>query len=156
MNLTQAWAVLKEIIGTKPPKLVRPKKIPKLKPQVQKANVEESVRNKLFLTIPNFDRQLPMESPEVLKKFTESHKDLLDRFIFLNLRHAIKNNEPEVILFKLGGSDFIGKIESKDYEETLKMLDSKFLKAQEYELVSDCRKLQNQLYINRVINESQR
>jgi hypothetical protein len=122
--------------------------------QNEKQSTEEN--DKLYLVIPNYARQLPMKSPTILRSFVEGHQKLISKYVLSCLKLAIAQNNPEVVLFRLGESTLIAKITKDDYEPALRTLDSFFLKIEEYESVQQCRDCINKIHVNRVIDESKK
>jgi hypothetical protein len=149
---------LNEMVGNEPD---RPKKkietvtIPEpiMEPVEQK---EESVVENNVPVIPGADRKLPMKSPESVKKFIEENPSLVSDYFLKRLKVAIKNDLSEIILFRLGESKLIAKIEYKNYEEQLKKLIEFYIKSEQYEKVVACNKLLERHFINRVIGESKK
>lgn len=116
---------------------------------------EEVVENNIPV-IPGAERKLPMKSPESVKKFIENNPSIVSDYFLKRLKVAIKNDLPEIVLFRLGESKLLAKIEYKNYEEQLKKLIEFYIKSEQYEKVVTCNKLLERHFINRVIGESKK
>lgn len=107
------------------------------------------VRNTEYDNIPI----LPNTSHAKLMAFIEQEKTMVYRYIYRQLRDAIRNERDEAPLFRLGESALVF-IKKEDYQKFLLELTTHFIAAEEYEMVPQCQKLNNELIVNRVIDET--
>lgn len=97
---------------------------------------------------------LPMKSPQVLRAFLAKNEDIVNEYAFKCLKMAVIRNLPEVVLFRLGDSDFLAMFEFENYPEQLDRLADYFVKTEQYEKASECKKLKDRCFIERLIGES--
>jgi hypothetical protein len=95
-----------------------------------------------------------MKSPESVALWVSENEKLVNEFFFVSVRKAILHDLPEVILFRLGESKLLAKLERKNYEVLLDKLQNYFLRTEQYEKIPICKQLRDKHYVNRVIDES--
>lgn len=142
-------------------KLFSPKsRVPKLRyqhsVQVLKPNPQATVSPlPKSADAPSVSKALPLDvAPEVLARFTDTHKNLVWTYIFTAVERAVMQDIPEVFLFRLTRVGQTAAVQQQNYEDTLRMMSSHFLETEQYEKVQRCRDLIDKIHIKRLLKES--
>lgn len=98
---------------------------------------------------------LPMKTQAILRSFLVSHKDVVYTYFLKMLRMAVIKQLPEVVLFRLGKSNFFMYVDYNDYGNQLSELRKYFLEVERYEDVTMCDRLLKRYHIERLIGETQ-
>lgn len=94
---------------------------------------------------------LPINSKELAQSFMVQNEGLVNEYIFRKIKIAILTRAPDLILFRLGESDFLVTIYEEDYVEQLEKLEAFYLRTEQYEKITVCRKLQTMFHVDNLI-----
>lgn len=117
-------------------------KIQKSDELVQKKNEVETRTDGSPLLI------LPTDSVSTVHYFMNKNKGLMYGFLFNQLRTAVKNDWPFTELFRVGHTQLVAKIESKDYEKSILDMQQYFIESEEFEKAGLCTKLLDRNRVN--------
>lgn len=119
-------------------------------PEVVSENPKPSVEEKKD-SVPEVEGVLPPVSLTVLTEFVRENDVLVCQFVLRRLKHAIESELSSVELFRVGEDKRTAVLLQKDYQRTLELMMSAFVKKEEYELAHECQSLMIQNSINDVI-----
>jgi hypothetical protein len=97
---------------------------------------------------------IPPVSAEVLNQFLIMHPTLIYKYVFTQLKKAIRDDIESITLFNMPHLGSVARIERKDYQVALDKMIEHFIEEEEYERVPDCQALVTQHHINEVIRGS--
>jgi hypothetical protein len=118
------------------------------------ARFDDYSEDAALFSLPNTEHCLPMKSPESVAFWISENEQLVNEFFFVSVQRAILQNLPELILFRLGESRLLAKLERHNYEALLDKLENYFMRSEQYERIPICKHLRDKHYVNRVIDES--
>lgn len=118
-------------------------------------DLEKMLENEAaFFEIDGAENQLPMKTEQTIKRFTKENKPLIMMYFFYIIQRAVRDELNEIVMFRLGESELLMTFKLSEYESVIEKLQTYFIKTEQYEQVVECKKLVDQLLINKVIDES--
>jgi hypothetical protein len=91
---------------------------------------------------------LPTVSHAALLKYVEDNQTNVYKYFYNVLKQAISQNLKDAVLFRLGSSKMLLRIEREQFVETLEEMTKHFVAVEEYEMVPKCKKLIDKHYVN--------
>jgi len=95
---------------------------------------------------------LPTDSVSTVHYFMNKNKGLMYGFLFNQLRVAVRNDWPFTELFRVGHTQLVAKIESKDYEKSILDMQQYFAtEAEDYKRAALCTELLDKNRVNKAL-----
>ena len=97
---------------------------------------------------------IPTNSMQAFNQFTIEHKDLFYKYLFIQLKIAIGKNRSVIEFFRLGNTQYIFKLDSQYYEDSIQQMQNYFIEHENYDMASKCIALLDKHKVNMVIKSS--
>ncbi len=98
--------------------------------------------------------EIPLKLARKIDLFGEEFPEEVNRFYLRNIKKAVRNKSPQAIFYKIEGTPIVAGVPSDKFPETLQEIFEKFIQIESYELAAECRKLIDEIMIERLIEES--
>lgn len=94
---------------------------------------------------------IPPVNPKILNEFLLKYPTLVYKYVYKQLKTAIRDDVDSVILFNMPHLGSIARIDRKDYVLALEKMIEHFILVEEYERVPDCQSLLRQHHVNEIL-----
>ncbi len=99
---------------------------------------------------------LPTDSMLTMRYFVNNNKKLVYNFLLKKMKQAIENNWKAMEMFRVGTTNFVSRINERDYEKCLLDMKDYFVDQQEYEKAALCNSLLDKHHVNVLLDSEKK